>query len=917
MTRFALLLPLVLLVACRGESEAELLAKARAELARPDAAAATIHLKNALEKNPDAAEARLLLGRALMLGGDAASAQIELRKALVQASLADQAVPELVRAMVAQGEGVKAVAEFADRTLGNPAADAELKTLLAVALAGLGHPAQARASLGQALQALPGYAPAEVLTARLEAGEGQVDAAIRRLDEVLARHPGHEGAGLLKGDLLVQARRDTAGALALFREVRGAHPRSVPAHVAVVGLLLAQGRLAEAKADFAALQKLSPRHPDTQYLEANLALAAKDFKAAREIAERLLAAAPGNVRVLLLAGAAEMGQQRFTLASGLFARALKVQPESGTVRQVLAQSLMKSGQADKALEVLKPLLDDPRTDATSLALAGQAWLLAGDSARAEATFQRALKATPGDSRLRTALALAQLTRGDHQPAMAQLEAITRGDSGGQADLVLISARLRRNDLPGALAAIDALQRKQPDQPLPLVLRGRVQLQQGDAAAARASFEGALKLQAGHLPALTSLAALDAEAGQVSAARQRLEDLIKAEPGHVKARLALVDLDRRLGAPDDALVAQLKEAVRADPTDPAPRLALVDRLLASRDVPAAQAAAQDASAALPDDLAIMDALGLAQLAAGDSQRALSTYKRLSAMQPSSPMPLARLADAHLAGKDLAGARAALKQALEIQPDHLMSLRGMALLAQLDQRPQEALDIARGLQKRLPKDPAGHALEGELESRSGRWAAAAAAYAAALQRRADPDLVVRLHASLLRAGKAAEAERVAADWQKSHPKDTTLLMQQGDAEAAARNWARAEARYHEALALQPRHAVAMNNIAFLLAVQKKPGAVAMAERALAILPDRASLLDTLATALEAEDQLAKAIEAQKRAAELDPRDPMLRLRLAQLHLKKGNKSDARELLDPLARLGPSFPGQAEVGRLKAQL
>lgn len=93
--------------------------------------------------------------------------------------------------------------------------------------------------------------------------------------------------------------------------------------------------------------------------------------------------------------------------------------------------------------------------------------------------------------------------------------------------------------------------------------------------------------------------------------------------------------------------------------------------------------------------------------------------------------------------------------------------------------------------------------------------------------------------------------------------------------------------------------------------------MAEGALVILPDQAPLLDTLSIAMEAEGKLKKAIEAQKLATEKDPRSPMLRLRLAQLYLKSGDKSDARDLLEPLSRLGPSFGGQAEVANLMRQL
>lgn len=908
---------LTLLSACGSPSDAELVAKARAQLAQQDVPGAVIHLKNALEKNPTSGEARLLLGRALLASGDAAAALIELRKAVEAKAPQDQVVPEIARVLLVQGEGGKALGEFSGTVLADAAANAELKTTLATAQAAQGHPDAAREFIASALQARPGYAPALVLQARLDAGAGQLDSALRRLDEVLSAQPGHEGAGLLKGEILSLSRGDVDGALTVFRQVRTDHPRSLAAHVAVVSLLLQQNQLAEARTDFAALQKLGPKHPDTRFLQAQLALADKDHKTTREITEGLLSAAPNNVRVLMLAGAAEMGQQQYTLAVGLFGRALKVAPGYPPARQLMAQTLMKTGQHDKALEVLQPLVDSPKADATSLSLAGEAWLMAGDSRKAEAAFQRALKASPDDARLRTAVAVAQLARGDNAPAVAQLETIAQGDRGAQADLALISARLRQKDLPGALKAIDTLQRKQPDQALPLVLRSRVQIEQGDKAAARLSLEAALKLQPTHLPALVTLAALDVDAGRVPAARKRFEDLIAAEPQNVSARLALAELDRRLGAPDAALVSQLKDAVRANAPDPKPHLMLIERLLASGDAAAAVAAAQDAAAALPNDLAVMDALGVAQLATGDSQRAISTFKRLAALQPRNPMPLARLADAHLAGKDTAGAGAALKQALEIQPDHLMAQRGLALLAQLDKRPQEALAMARGIQKRLPKEAAGFALEGELESRAGNWPAAATAYAAALQRSPGPDTAMRVHMALVRAGKPADAERMAADWRKTYPADTAFIYHLGDVAAAAKDWPKAESLYRAVLALQPRHAAAMNNIAYLLATQHKPGAVAMAEQALALLPDRATMLDTLSVAQESENQLGKAIDTQKRAAELDPRNPLLRLRLAQLHVKKGNKGEARDLLEPLTRLGPSFSAQAEVSALMKSL
>lgn len=914
MQRTALALCVLLLLgACGAGSDTELVAKAKEQIAKRDLPAALIHLKNALDQNPNSTAARALLGRTLLNSGDTATALIELRKALDAKAPEDEVVPDIARALLQSGEFGKLTGEFGDKTLSTPAANAELKVLLASAHAAQGKLELAREATTQALQALPSHAPALVLKARLDASAGDLDGALRQLDAVLAGEANHEAAGLLKADILARARRDLDGAVAVLRPLLAAHPRSVPAHVALATLLLQQGKPADAKQVLEPLAKLAPKHPDTLFLQAQLAFGDKNYKAAREIAEQLLVAAPNNPRVLLLAGSAEFSQRQYTLAAGLFGRAVKAAPQSPVARQLLAQTLLRSGEPDKALEVLQPLLDSPGVDPGSLSLAGEAWLQTGDVKRSEAAFQRALKAAPTDNRLRTAVAVTQLARGDTAPAIAQLEAIARVDSDGRADLALVSARLQQRDLKGALLAIDALEKKQPDRALPWLLRSRVQMQQGDQVGGTASLEKAIALEPGNLPALASLAGLDAAAGRNAAARKRFEDLIKAQPQNINARLALAELDRRLGAPDAVVVTQLEEAVRINPSEPGPQLALIERLLASGDAPAALSAAQGAAAALPNDLALMDALGRTQLSTGDSQSAVSTFKRLAAMQPKNPLHQVRLADAYMAGKDRAAAAAALRQALEIQPGHLMVERGLALLALLDKRPQDAIAIARNLQKRQPKDAVGYALEGELQAGARNWEAAAAAYTTALKQAPTTGLATRLHGSLREGGKAAEAERMANDWQKQHPKDAGFVFYLAELAAAAKDWPGAETRYRAVVALQPRNAVAMNNIAWLMATQKKPGASAMAEQALALLPERASLLDTLALALESEGQIPKAVDAQKRAVELDPRSPTVRLRLAQLYLKQGKKSDAREHLEILSKLGRDFAGQDEVSAL----
>ena len=174
-------------------------------------------------------------------------------------------------------------------------------------------------------------------------------------------------------------------------------------------------------------------------------------------------------------------------------------------------------------------------------------------------------------------------------------------------------------------------------------------------------------------------------------------------------------------------------------------------------------------------------------------------------------------------------------------------------------------------------------------------------------------VRLHQTLLAAGKPADAELAAQAWLRDSPQDAAFRFYLGDIALAQRQWAQAEQHYRAVMQLQPGNGLAVNNVAWLMLQQGKPGAVAVARQANELLPGRPALMDTLASALAAEGQLPKAIELQKEALARAPQDPKLRLNLARLLIQAGDKPQARAELEDIARLGDRFAGQDEVERL----
>jgi putative PEP-CTERM system TPR-repeat lipoprotein len=538
----------------------------------------------------------------------------------------------------------------------------------------------------------------------------------------------------------------------------------------------------------------------------------------------------------------------------------------------------------------------------------------GEAGKAEAMFERAVKANPDDTRSRTALALTEISKGEAEQGIEELAEIAAKDPGTTADVALITAQVQRRDYDGAMKSIDALEKKaKVDKALTAALRARVFLVRGDRNAARLHFERALGHNATYFPAIAGLAALEVDAKQPDAAKKRLEDLLKAQPQHQQGLLTLAYLKSRTAAPREEVVALLNQAVQAHSGAPAPRLALIDYYVREKDYKAALTAAQNASAALPDNIALLDALGRVQLAATEHNQALATFNKMAALQPKSPQGPMRAADVHVAMKNNEAALQSLKRALSIQPDLLQAQRGVIALELAAKRPKEALATAREVQKQRTGDAVGHALEGDVEATQRNWAASVAAYRAGLTKKNGEQLAPKVHAALVAGGSRAAADQWAAEWIKTHPKDARFLSYLGDSALAQRDWAQAENRYQAVLKLQPNNIAALNNVAWSAMQQDKPGALAMAQKANQLAPDQPVLMDTLALALAKDKQLDKAVELQKKAVAMQPQNNALRLTLAKLLLQSGDKAGARTELDALAKLGEGFRDRAEVDQL----
>ncbi len=903
------------LVGCGNQSAPSLVAAAKVKLEQADPKAAVIELKNALQQSPQMPEARFLLGKALLGEGKPADALLELEKARDLKYPDNEVLPVLAQTLLVLRQPKKLTDMYGSTALSDPVAHADLKALVAAAYGAQGQLDLCDASVTAALKLDPKNTTARVLQARLMAGRGEMDQALAVLDGVLADKPKLVEAWHLKGDILTVGKNDVPGGTAAFKQALQIQPRYTAAHVSIINFALRRGDIAGFKAAVDDMTKALPGHPDTLLYEAQRALLDKNYAAARNILQKLLQFAPDNALVLQTAGALELDSGSLTQAERYLSQALQSEPRSPVARRLLAQTYLRSGQPARALEALQPLVEQPGVSAEVLATAADARLQNGQLAEAEALFSRAAKLAPDDSRIKTALALAQIAKGNTQTGFNELESVAARDASTYADMALVSARLRQKDLNAALQALERMEKKQPNSAVPHHIRGQILIQKNDLAAARASFDKAIAVDSRYFPTLASLTDLDVHEKKFDQAIARMEAELAVEPRNYRALAILASLRKRTGASPDSIKALLQGAVKANPDQAEPRMLLTEYLLSIDDKNGALAAARDATSNLPNNLQLVDLLGRAQLAAGDPQQALSAFGKVAAAYPASAEAQLRLAEAHLRNKDTESATRALKKVLQIDPQSVPAQERLMQLALVDKRFDDALNIAKSVQRQRPTSAVGYLLEGEVYGRQRKPGPALSAFRAALDREKSTMTAMRVHSATILALSSADADRFAASWMKDHPKDVAFLLHLGASAMDVKRFAAAEGHFQSALTLQPDNAVAQNNLAWVLLQQGKPGALVHASKANELAPDQAAFMDTLASALAADGKLLEAVELQRRALAKASiaAAPAYRLRLAKILLQSGDQAKARTELEALKALGDKFPGQDEVATL----
>jgi putative PEP-CTERM system TPR-repeat lipoprotein len=323
------------------------------------------------------------------------------------------------------------------------------------------------------------------------------------------------------------------------------------------------------------------------------------------------------------------------------------------------------------------------------------------------------------------------------------------------------------------------------------------------------------------------------------------------------------------------------------------------------------------AVLPSNPEILDAAGRAHQAAGETNQALSIYGKLASIQPGSAYPLIRISEVQSAAKNKEGAAESLKKAMNAEPDSVEAKANAIMLHLKAGRTQEALDIARGIQKQRPKDALGYAFEGDIHAQTRNWKDAVKAYRAALDRTPSTQVAMKLHVAHVESGSKPAADQFASKWLADHAADRAFRAHIAQFAIAQRDYKTAAQHYRTLLEAKPDDAMVLNNLAYVESKLKDPKAVEHARKAHQLAPKHPGIMDTLGLILLEQGDTAGALDLLRKASAMAPGAPGIRLNLAKALIKAGQKDAARRELEELSKLGSKFPGQAEVAELKRTL
>ena len=637
--------------------------------------------------------------------------------------------------------------------------------------------------------------------------------------------------------------------------------------------------------------------PETMLASARDYMAKSDNKAAMIQLKNALQADPNLGEARFLLGKALLDSGNPVAAEVELRKADELKYSADQVTPLLAKTQLMLGQAKKVIDDLsKVQLTSPEGKAELQATVGQAYLMTGKIDAAQTAFEAANAAVPG-----------------YGPA------------------VLGQARIKawNRDLPGALALLDGALEKSPKLHEAWQLKGDILSVQGEAKGASDAYRKALEVKPDYVPAHSALISRSLEAGNLDEAGKQLEALKKVTATHPQTTYLQAQLQYRQkdfkGAmetiqqhlklvPDGTLGLQLAgaidyelksyttaEAYLQKALPKTPELGLARRLLVATYLRSGQpakalATLQPVLDKIDKNSNMLALAGEVFMQNGDAEKAGTYFTKAAVLDPENKAKRTSVALTHLAKGETDTAYRELEEiaSLDTGVNADMALIASQLRARKFDQALKAID---GLEKKQPDNPLAHNLRGTALLGKGDLAGARKSFEKALTINAAYFPAAASLANLdLADKKPDEAKKRFEGVVAKDPKNVQALLALAELRAKTGGKADEVAELiNKAVTANPNEAAPrLALIGLYLGAKDAKKAVAAAQDALAVLPDRPEVLDAAGRAQQAAEDFNQALATYAKLAGLMPNSVQPHLRMAEVQVAAKNKDAAMQSL-----------------------
>ncbi len=758
-------------------------------------------------------------------------------------------------------------------------------------------------------------ANAEKLAAQDKCAEARIEAR-----NAIKLDPNAAGAYLVLGRCEMKE-QNWRGAFGSFNRVLELEPDNLVAMESMSRLYLMANDLENAKKLSEKLLAVDPASINYKIIRAGVALREKHIMAAEKLLLEVLAAEAYNEEATIGLATAYMENGQLDKAEALMLDALKHRQDSLVFLNYLANISMrgkKFAEAATYLEAMRAL--QPDNDAVTMRLADM-YMLTERQNDAMALLKDVLAKTPGKDSIRTRLAeifygagdvesglavldqapkmtapirfskasgLMRLNRSDE--AIAELQSISNAPEAGPTGLAakqrLAEIYVLQNKTDAALAELNEVVKRNPNDNKALALRGRIFYLRGSYTEAVADLRIVLRDNPKDASSALALAESQRSLGTPKLAEETLKASIAESPSYMPSYLLLSAL-QRVGGNNSAALETIKSG--AEKTDsPELHFAYVDQLVMSQDYKTARAYLDKLAAR--EDLFLQATMRKAALAAEQKQ-----YRE---------------------------ARDFYAAVLAKNPDYGQAAEGYVLMEVAAGRNSQALAWAKKRADERPEDPSAMALLGEVNRENKKIPQAIQNFkdASILAPRWEQPYIriIQLYRQQNKADEAVSYLRAA--WE-NNPDNYTPAVILSSYYESIKEFAKAEEIYRQVLARTADLRAVENNLAYIITQhnatpERLNEALQLALNAAATGSPQA--LDTLGWVYYKQNKLPEALESINKAYQAGgDKSPAISYHLAVVHHAMGNAAEAKNILQELLNSKKDFDEKQDAEKLLKQL